>query len=79
METQCWEWLVVFQFQRGLPPLLGTPSFELATNFAVFALLVFLCTLLSIFLVRRVLSSHSPNGQTKDPTGRKRGCALSAG
>ena len=55
------------------------PTFELATNFAVCGLLFFLCSLLSIFLVRRVLSSHSPNGQTKDPTGRKRGCALFAG
>ena len=57
----------------------NSPTFELATNFAVCALLVFLSSLLSNFVVRRIFSSDSPNGQIKDPTGRKRGCALSAG
>ena len=57
----------------------NSPTFELATNFAICGLLGFLSSLLSNFLVRRIFSSHSPNGQVKDPTGRKRGCALSAG
>ena len=84
METNCWEWLVVFQFQRGFPQLSATwyhnsPTFKFATNFAVCGLLVFLSSLLFNFLVRMIFSSDSPNGQIKDPTGRKRGCALSAG
>ena len=57
----------------------NSTTFELATNFAICGLLVFLSSLLSSFLVRRIFSSHSPNGQVKDPTGRKPGCALSAG
>ena len=57
----------------------NSPTFESATNFAVSGLLVFLSSLLLNFLVRMIFPSDSPNGQIKDPMGRKRGCALSAG
>ena len=82
METHCWEWLVVSKFQRGLPKLLGSktpPRLNRQPIFPYVVSLFVLSSLFSNFMVRRIFSSHSPNGQTKDPTGRKRGMCIVCG